>query len=113
MKKSNGFSFIEILIAASLLMTFVSIIVPIISLVQTEREVLSERRNFTLKLHDELQSFLWMDDTALPSNFAETLQQKEIEFSFKSENGFVKGCAEWQNAKKENESFCLYGYPKK
>jgi len=112
LKKNNGFTLIEVIIAAALLMTAAATIVPIISLVQSERQVLSDRRAFSLKVHDELQQFLWLEDVTLPAHFSQTIHQKKIQFSFRKESGYVKGCAEWQNAKKRSESFCLYGLPK-
>jgi type II secretory pathway component PulJ len=111
LKKDNGFTLIEILIAAALLMTIVITMVPIISLIQNERHILSERRNLSLKLHDELQPVLWADDRHLPSSYVEIHDQKEIVFLFEEENDYVKGCVEWENVKKQQETFCLYGSP--
>ncbi|WP_164216103.1 hypothetical protein [Virgibacillus sp. YIM 98842] len=113
LKKSNGFTFIETLIAASLLLTAVTTVVPIISLMHTEREVLSERRAISLELHDELQQFLWTEEAPVPSDYLKINDKKEVRYTFQYENEFVKGCAEWQNAKKIHESFCLYGLPKR
>jgi len=112
LKKSNGFTLIETLLAASLLLTVAATMVPIISLVNTEREILSERRTISLKTHDELQQFLWVKDAAIPADYLKTISKKEVRFTFKYENDFVKGCAEWQNAKKDHETFCLYGIQK-
>jgi len=112
LKKNDGFTLIEVLIAATLLLTVVTTIVPIISLVQSERQVLSERRTLSLKVHDELQQFLWLEDITLPAGYTNTIHGREVQLTFKEENDYVKGCAKWQNAKKRNESFCLYGIPK-
>jgi prepilin-type N-terminal cleavage/methylation domain-containing protein len=112
LKKNKGFTLIEVLIAATILMTVITTIVPIISLVQAERQVLSERRTLSLKLHDELQQFLWLEDITLPAAYSETIHEKAVQFTFIIENEYVKGCAEWQNAKRRTELFCLYGLPK-
>ncbi|MFA1821547.1 type II secretion system protein [Virgibacillus oceani] len=112
MKKNEGFTLIEVLIATTILMTVVTTAVPIISMVQSERQVLSERRTISLKVHDELQQFLWLEDITLPTAYSETIHEKAVQFTFKKENEYVKGCAEWQNAKRRSESFCLYGVSK-
>lgn len=111
MKKNNGFSLAEILIASAILMSVATTVLPIISLLHSERQVLSDRRALSLMVHDELQQFLWTD-TAPPAAYVKTIRKKEVQFTFVQENEYVKGCAEWENAKKRHEAFCLYGLPK-
>src|SRR5699024_8782188 len=113
LKKNDGFTLIEVIIAATLLMTVITTVVPIISLVHSERQVLSDRRAISLKVHDNLQPFLWLKNQILTANYSEINHEKEVQITCKKENNYVKGCAEWQNAKRRSETFCLHGLPKK
>lgn len=82
--------------------------IPIISLLEQERTVLSERRTFSAKLHDELQAFLW-NDLQLPSSYLVEIDLIDVTFSFTYEEQFIKGCVNWENARKKSETICLYG----
>lgn len=110
---SKGFTLIEVLIASSLLLLMVSTFVPIFSLLNNERSVLSDRRTISSQLHDELQHYLWDESAATPARFIDTIQHKEVTFRFNTENDFVKGCANWKNVKQSDEVICLYGIPQK
>ncbi|UJL44840.1 type II secretion system protein [Virgibacillus sp. NKC19-16] len=111
--KNNGFTLIEVLVASSVLMMVISTVVPIISLITEHQSLLSDRRTFNYYLHDELQPYLHQQETALPTNYSETIHNKTVTFEFQMVNELVKGCAEWQNVKNNNEVICLYGYREK
>lgn len=113
MLKSDGFTLIEVLIATSLLLFVISTFVPIFSLLNNERMVLSDRRTVTSQLHDELQYFLWENPKVAPVHFTKNKQHTKISFDFTNENNLIKGCANWENVKKTKESICIYGYPQK
>lgn len=113
MLKSDGFTLIEVLIATSLLMFIISTFVPIFSLLNNERIILSDRRTITSQLHDELQAFLWDDPNVIPVHFTKNSKHKKISFDFTKEKNLIKGCANWENVKKSKETICLYGYPQK
>src|SRR5690625_4694086 len=66
---NKGFSLVEVIVASSMIMMIIMTILPIGSLLERERAVLSERRTINLKLHDELQPFLW-DDQQLPFSYS-------------------------------------------
>ncbi|WP_165769131.1 type II secretion system protein [Virgibacillus profundi] len=113
MLKNNGFTLIEVLVATSILMVAVSVIVPIIVLLNEEQQILSDRRVLAYRLHDELQPYIWEENLSSPSLFHETIQNKNATFHFTKENDYIKGCVTWENVKKKDESFCLYGLPQK
>lgn len=83
-------------------------IVPLIVFVNTEEEVLSQRRISANQLHDELQSYIW-EDEHLPASYT----KGNVHYHFTIENTIIKGCAEWKNVKDKKEMFCLYGYRQK
>ncbi|WP_176330238.1 type II secretion system protein [Oceanobacillus rekensis] len=110
MRKDNGFTLIEVLVAASILFMTVSTFLPIILILDAEQKVLSDRRHLTHMLHDELQYFIWNPSTEkLPSQFTETVHTIPAKFEFSIEKQLIKGCVEWNNAKNRKEEICLYG----
>ncbi len=113
LKKHNGFTLIEVTIAVSILFSTIVILLPLISLLQTERQVLSDRRMIAYKLHDELQPYLWGVNSDLPSHFEKKIESKTVQFSMVTitESSLLKGCAKWNNAKQTKEVFCLFGKP--
>ncbi len=111
MQNSKGFSLIEVLVAASIVFTLVLTTIPITSLLMQEREVLSERRLISSRLHDELQQFLWQGDVSPPASFTRTVNKASASFHFSAEGKFIRGCAEWKNARKQKDKICLYGIP--
>lgn len=113
LKSSKGFTLIEVLIASSIIVMMVTTFVPIASLLSHEREVLSDRRMIISLLHDELQPFIWEEHNAAPSTFTKTIHSIRARFHFSREKEFIKGCAEWENVKKNKEKQCLYSLPEK
>lgn len=112
MRNSNGFSLIEVLVAFSIIFTITTTIIPLISLLNQEEEVLSQRMHHTNRLHDELQTYLWGETKRLPpARYSKTDDSGTASYQFSTENHLVKGCVEWENAKEKKEKFCLYGYP--
>lgn len=105
----NGFTLIEVLIAASIIFLLISTILPISFLIEQERTVLSERRVLTAKLHDELQPFLW-SNLEIPSSYSKRFDLIDVTLNFTYEEQYIKGCADWENARKKSERICLYGY---
>ncbi|GAA0435992.1 hypothetical protein GCM10008934_26870 [Virgibacillus salarius] len=111
MKKMNGFTLIEVIISAAILFSAVLTLVPILSIMQTEREVLSTRRLIANDLHDSLQLFLWEEKDKQEVNYTKVIANSHVKYSFQVLSKYVKGCAQWENAKKRKEKFCLYGQP--
>ncbi|WP_029271023.1 prepilin-type N-terminal cleavage/methylation domain-containing protein [Virgibacillus alimentarius] len=109
MNNNKGFTLIEVLVASSIIFTIVSTTVPITSLLLKEREILSDRRIITSRLHDELQPFLWEKKKTLPSTFIKTISETPVKFHFSYKEKLIKGCAEWENVKERNEKICIYG----
>jgi len=110
---SNGFSMIEALVAASLLMMIITNLIPLTSLILNERESLQQKQNISSELHNQLQDFLWEEQTSLPHRLLKTVDGTEAEFRFTTKGNLLKGCATWKNANERNGQFCLYGHPEK
>ncbi|WP_249871106.1 prepilin-type N-terminal cleavage/methylation domain-containing protein [Oceanobacillus saliphilus] len=111
MPKDSGFTLIEVLIAASITFTTVTLLLPIILLLDAEQKVLSDRRSFAYLLHDELQHFIWEPTTDPPMQFTKIVNNMEGQFEFEIENNTIKGCVEWTNVQNRNERLCYYGLP--
>ncbi|WP_072887688.1 type II secretion system protein [Ornithinibacillus halophilus] len=110
MKKYNGFSLIEVLIASSIVFMVAITLVPLISTLNAEREALSIKRLVANELHDQLQLQLWNLETV--TQFKREFNNFEVHFSFYEEKGSIKGCAKWINVKQKEENLCIYGLPK-
>ena len=102
---------IEVMIAASILFSTITIFIPITSQIQIEKKVLRERRAIAYQLQEELQQYIWTDNNVLPSTFTFKQDAKLFHFQFIEDNNFVRGCVQWENAKEIDESFCLYALP--
>lgn len=109
LSKNNGFSVVEVLVSASVILMLMTTIIPVTSLLEKERTVLGDRRIFVNRLHDELQPFLW-SDLSFPATYLILINQTDVTFNFTRKENYVKGCATWENARKKRETFCLYGY---
>ncbi|HEX6594440.1 MAG TPA: prepilin-type N-terminal cleavage/methylation domain-containing protein [Bacillota bacterium] len=112
MLSNKGFTLIEVLIASTVVFVIITTIVPIVMLIEYERNVLRTRLTYTHLLHDELQPYLWETDQKLPHTYTKKIQLNEVTFHFSKNNHLVKGCVQWQNVKQTNEKMCLYGRPK-
>ena len=111
MRKNEGFTLIEVLVAMSILMMLVATIIPIDLLVKQERKILQNRRAISMKLHDELQAIVWNKQALENTQFK--IGSRSVELNFVSNHPLVKGCANWENEKKRREKICLYGFQEK
>jgi len=112
LKKNNGFSLIEVLVAFSMVIMLVFTILPIITLIRQEEVILSDRRHISNRLHDELQPILWNADP-LNYTYTQSIRSYSVEFIFENEDQYIKGCAYWKNIKDREEKICLYGFKEK
>lgn len=110
MTNRNGFTFIEVLIASSIFFSFLTVTVPIVTLITKEQALLQDRQKIAVKLHEELQFFLWEDHSDLPVSDFVTIHTKRVNLVFTKSNFLIKGCATWENARQKEESICLYGH---
>lgn len=103
---------IETLIATSIILMLIITMIPIISLMNTEKKLRLERLEFMNSLHDALQPYLWMEQP-IPHTYQKNIDLKPVTFSFVREGNMIKGCVEWNNVKQTEERVCLYGIPEK
>lgn len=113
MRKTDGFSLIEVLTAFSIVMMLIMTILPIVSRLQQEEMILSDRRHISNMLHDELQSVIWEDLDHLPSPVKKTIRSHDVTFKFNRKDSYIKGCSTWKNVKERKEEVCLYGMDEK
>ncbi|WP_152656210.1 hypothetical protein [Oceanobacillus sp. CFH 90083] len=106
-KKDKGFTLFETLIASLLLFSMLTILLPLLSLIAREQYNSIERVQITSKLYDDLQEVL-IGMAPYPNKYTRTPYRTSAEFSFSLEGGYLKGCAEWTNAKQKTETKCLY-----
>ncbi|MFD1412764.1 hypothetical protein [Oceanobacillus jeddahense] len=106
-KKDKGFTLFETVIASLLLFSMLTMLLPLLSLIAKEQYNSIEKVRITSKLHDDLQGVL-IGTTPYPSNYTITPYRTAAEFSFILEGDYLKGCAEWTNAKQKTETKCLY-----
>jgi hypothetical protein len=99
---------IEVLIASGIFFQTFLILIPIHSNIQASQEILHEKRWAAAKLHEELQFYLRDEAAPLPHSFESAEQHTRYTFQFSKEK-YVKGCVEWNNAKQQTETICLYG----
>lgn len=114
MKDNKGFTLLETVVAASILFTVILIVVPISSLLMIERNVQSERYEYTKQLQLELQPFIHRESKLRSTNYNRVVNNKKLSFHItKENNNLIKGCVTWENVRTNQEETCLYGYIKK
>lgn len=111
LKLSNkGFSFVEVLVAKTILLFILAIFLPIYTTISYEHIVLKSRLLIVSSLHDHLQTMTFGEQTV--NNITNTINNNQVEFSFKKEGRYIKGCANWINQRNRKEEVCLYGLDK-
>jgi|GEM_PF-1931830 len=108
LKNDNGFSLIEALVAMSILMVLVATVIPIDSLIRSERKTLEDKRHISFELHDKMQNIIWEDEIS-PSHSIE-INNRVVSFEFSETAGLVQGCARWSDKNEEQKEICLFGY---
>ncbi|RLL48086.1 hypothetical protein D8M04_02085 [Oceanobacillus piezotolerans] len=108
--KDEGFTLVEVIIASTLLLTVIIFFIPLISQLDKELSILDNRRHIVHALHDELQIYLWTKES-LPHSSKEQINNQLVELSIEKDLIYIKGCAQWENAREKMEEICLYGIP--
>lgn len=112
LKKNNGFTLVEVLVASSILFMMIIVIIPINTLLTTERTILKDRHEFKQTLQEELQPFIWETNKELPATYVKEMNHKSVSFQFtRQPDNLIKGCVQWENVRNQREKICLYGYP--
>jgi len=91
LRRDNGFTLIEVLIAMSIFIMIAITIVPIYTLVETERKHLYDKRHIINGLHDELQQ--WIVTEQLDRTWTKKMGHRDVTLQFMTENERMKGCA--------------------
>lgn len=111
-KKKNGFTMIEVLVASTIFLQIITIFLPIYSKIETNKVVLTERRNAAFTLSEEMQTITQKEPPLINISYDKIRNETVFHFIFNEENNLIKGCVTWTNAKRSEERFCLYGLPK-
>lgn len=109
LKKKNGFSMIEVLVASSLFFHFLVIFIPIQMDIEFAKQQLNDRRFAAQELHAQLQALIYSSETSLPPSFELTQNENSFLYTFTPEGHYIKGCVEWVHDKQPKESICLFG----
>lgn len=112
LNKRNGFTLIEALTGMSILGFIILITLPLQHLLLSEREVLQERRMISYYLHDELIKEVNRKQSGIRESFSTVINNKRVNVSFRIDDLYLKGCVNWINAKKVEETSCLYAIEK-
>lgn len=107
-KNHKGFTLLETSIALTVLFITISVSLPIMSLLQTERAIIKERRIIAYRLHDELLFSIGHGE--VPMDKAFEIDNKLITISQTREDKLITSCARWENRKQRREEICLYGW---
>lgn len=83
-------------------------IIPIYTLVESERKHLYDKRNIINGLHDELQ--VWILTDQVDRTWTKKIEHREVILQFNTENEWLKGCAYWTDVRAREQSECLYAY---
>jgi len=105
--KNKGFTLVEVIIAASILFSFVSLITPILSHIFKEQLLLRNQLENIHLLHDELLLVI-REEVDFPLTFSKSKNGNDLHFTFTKENSFIKGCVSW-DVFEDEEVLCLYG----
>lgn len=106
MKNSRGFTFAETVVAFSIMMIIALTLYPALIEIRLEQKELSLKRYAIATLHDQ---FLLLSEA--PSPYPHIISDSNdygINFFFKKENQFIKGCAAWTSIEQKKKEVCLY-----
>ncbi|GGN63895.1 type II secretion system protein [Oceanobacillus indicireducens] len=112
MKKKNGYSMIEVLIASSIFFQALILFIPIYADIQLAYDTLRDKRWAANQLQTELQQYIWGKPPPLPAVLETTRNDTLFHFEFNKEDIYMKGCVSWQNAKESEETICLFALRK-
>lgn len=107
MKRINGYSLSEVVVAMGIIMILMATALPVYQFIEREQYMLKQHHAIKLKLHDELQEIIWGKQSITDKSIIAA--NKKAHLFFIMEKEYIKGCAVWKNAKNEDEKVCLYG----
>lgn len=108
LKNNKAFTLLETSIALGLLCIIIATSLPITIFIQTERNILTEKRLITYRLHDDL--IYLISDGVLDTHKEIIVKNKVVSITQTKENALIKSCATWHNIKQVKEVICLYGW---
>lgn len=111
MKNNKGFFEVEAIASFSIFLIIMLTLIPIVYQIKTEQETLNERRNAYTQLQGRMLEHLYFNESngSKPLPEDQNSEQYQFSFQFTENNEIVKGCVTWENAKLQEETFCLYG----
>lgn len=107
MKNNKGFFEVEAIASFSIFLIIMLTLIPIVYQIKIEQETLNERRNAYTQLQGRMLEQLYFNESN--STEDQNSERYQFRFQFTESNEIVKGCVTWENAKLQEETFCLYG----
>ncbi|WP_226582998.1 hypothetical protein [Halobacillus litoralis] len=109
MKKYNGFTMFETILAFSLLLVILLFLLPSLSKMHLNQKELQIEREATTLLHEV---FYVHQQEYRPTPYSEAHHiDVEVQLIIKKEEGWIKGCAKWKDFNKNQKEVCLYDIP--
>ena len=109
MKKSRGFTLVEVLAAMAIFILIALTLLPLHMTIEQERKNLHDKRIIVNGLHDALQEYIREEKSE--SRFTKQIGHQKVEIQFSEEKELWKGCAVWTDVKQRRQTECLFTYP--
>ncbi|WP_054635426.1 type II secretion system protein [Thalassobacillus sp. C254] len=106
-KNTNGFTLIEVVGALSIITVIAAVLVPVYTLVQTERQVIAQERAALSILEEEMY---FIDEAASTFDHEKTRWLGDNEFFIETKEGkdWNEICISWLNVKQRPGEHCAY-----
>lgn len=107
LKNYNGFSMLEILCSFSIILTSITVIIPIIMKTYEERAVIDYKREALLLSHNEKESYLY-DSSYQAETKTVKISSRTYQISIQGEGELTKICVQWEVPWDKKGKICNY-----
>lgn len=107
LKNYNGFSMLEILCSFAIILTSITVIIPIIMKTYEERAVIDYKREALLLSHNEKESYLY-DGGYQAETKTVKISSRTYQISIQGEGELIKICVQWEVPWDKKGKICNY-----